>query len=288
MKGREFYHVCSDGLEKRMIFRNREEFIIGMNYIAICYLKYDIEILCFCLMGNHFHFILSGGYHECRKFGEEFKRMCAMVMRQTQDIEKAMKNVEIQIKRISDRTYLEYAIAYVLRNPVVAGFRVMPHQYPWSSANLYFRDNYIPTGRRADAFRKRTLHHEILKSRTKIPDNYIIEENGMISPLSYIDYKTVEEVFGHPARLMGLLSTKKETEFELYLGITDKYNPDIEELRDSVHELVQAEFGVKTVSQLSMEQKIRLCGLMRRNFNASRKQISIITRLNAETINKIV
>lgn len=288
MKEREFYHVCSDGLERRMIFRNREEFIIGMNYIAICYLKYDIKILCFCLMGNHFHFILSGIYQECRKFGEEFKRMCAMVMRQTQNIEKAMKNVDIQIKRISDRTYLEYAIAYVLRNPVVAGFRLMHHQYPWSSANLYFRDSYIPTGRRADTFKRRTLQNEILKSRTRIPDNYIIDENGLISPLSYIDYRTVEELFRHPSRLMGLISTKKEAEFELYLGITDKYNPDIEELRDSVRELLQEEFGVKTVSQLSMEQKIRLCGLLRRNFNASRKQISIITRLNSETINKIV
>ena len=98
---KNYYHVSSKALEKNVMFRTREDFVAAMNDVAMCSLRFDVQILCFCLMGNHFHFILSGGYHECRKFGEEFKRMCAMVMRQTQDIEKAMKNVEIQIKRIA-------------------------------------------------------------------------------------------------------------------------------------------------------------------------------------------
>ena len=285
---RNFYHVCSEGLEKRVIFRNRREFIIGMNYIAVCQQKCNVKVICFCLMNNHFHFILRGNYEECLKFGREYKRLCAMLMKRTQNIDNAMKNVEIMAKEINDRSYLEYAIVYVLRNPIVAGFKIMPHQYPWSSGNMYFRNSYIPAGKEAKDFNVKELQHQILCSKTRIPENYIIDEEGMVSPLCYIDYRTVEELFGHPSRLMGLLSAKKESEFELFLGITEKYNPDIEELRDSVRELIQAEFSVKTVSQLSIEQKMQLCTLMRRNFNASRKQISMITRLNLETVCKIV
>ena len=98
----------------------------------------------------------------------------------------------------------------------------------------------------------------------------------------------MESVFRHPSRLLGLLSARKETEFEVFMGVADKYTPDIEELKDSVRELIKVQFGVKAISQLSIEQKILLCGLMRRNFRASRKQIALITRLNLETINKVI
>lgn len=284
---REYYHVCSEGLEKRMIFRNRREFIMGINYVALCHLKCNVRILCFCLMGNHFHFILSGSYQECWKFGNEYKRMCGMMMKRTQESDAGMKDVELQVKEITNMSYLEYAIAYVLRNPVVAGFRIMPHQYEWGSGDMYFRSSYIASGRRADSFSIKELSR-LLNSNIKIPGHYIIDESGIISPLNYIDYKAVEDIFKHPSRLLGLLSAKKETEFEIFMGVADNYTPDIEELKDSVRELIRVEFGVKAVSQLSMEQRVLLCGLMRKNFRASRKQIALITRLNMETINKVV
>lgn len=284
---REYYHVCSDGLDKRMIFRNRKEFIMGMNYVALCHLKHQIQILCFCLMGNHFHFILSGSFEECWKFGSEYKRMCAMMMKRVQDADSGMKDVEVQIKEITDISYLENAIAYVLRNPIVAGFKLMPNQYEWSSGDMYFRNSYIASGRRADSFSIKELT-KLINSNIKIPEHYIINESGILSPLNYIDYRSVEEIYKHPSRLMGLLSARKEAEFEVFLGVADKYTPDIEELKDSVRELIKIQFGVRSISQLSMEQKILLCGLMRKNFRASRKQIALITRLNMETINKVI
>lgn len=287
METKGFYHVCSEGLDKAMIFRNPQEFIAGMNYVAVCAVKYNVKILCFCLMGNHFHFILNGVYDDCKKFGEGYKVICSMLMSRQQGSCQAMKGVEVQLKKINDRTYLESAIAYVLRNPLAAGYKIMPHQYKWGSGDMYFRASYIPSGTKAEDFPVKKLA-QIIGSKQTIPGEYIIDDSGMVSPLNYIDYHTVEQVFGHPARLSGLLATKKETEFELFLGIADTYNPDIEELRASVYELINIEFGVKAISQLDIEQKIRLCSLMRKNFRASKKQIAVITRLNMETINKII
>lgn len=152
---------------------------------------------------------------------------------------------------------------------------------------MYFRNSYVASGRRADCFRINELIR-MLNTNIKIPEHFIIDESGIISPLNYIDYKTVEEIYRHPSRLLESLSARKETEFEIFLGVADKYTPDIEELKDSVRELIKVQFGVKAISQLSMEQKIMLCGLMRRNFRASRKQIALITRLNMETISKVV
>ena len=268
-----YFHVCSEGLNKNLIFRNRREFVIGMNYVAICRHKCKVKILCFCLMSNHFHFVLYGSYSECRKFANEYKRLCGMLVNKQQGIEHSLKDVEIQIKKIDSKEYLAHAIAYILRNPIAAGFRLMPHQYAWGSGNCYFREDYTPTGRRLDSFSSRELASKVLMSKTKLPEDYIVNDDLMISPLCYVDYKTVEEIFGHPSRFLGQLSAKREAEFELYLGIADRYTPDIEELKTSVTELIQVEFEVKSISQLSIEQKIRLCSLMHRNFHASRKQI---------------
>ena len=283
-----YYHVCSEGLEKNLIFRNRKEFIMGMNYVAICYQKFDIKILCFCLMGNHFHFILYGTYEKCILFGNEYKRLCAMMIKRLQNIDSGMHGVEVQIKEIDNKQYLEFAIAYVLRNPIAAGYRLMPGQYAWGSGDCYFRNDYSPKGNRVDSYSKIKLEREILFSRVAVPGEYIIDENLMISPLCYIDYKAVEDIFGHPSRLLGLIATKKEAEVEIFLGTADKYNPDIKELKDSVKELIQEEFGARVVSQLSLEQKMELCSMMWRNFRASRKQIAMITKLKMEIINKLV
>lgn len=283
----EYYHACSEGLEKSLIFNNKEEYITGMNHVPICLQKFEVVIICFCLMGNHFHFILRGSMQECLGFANEFKRMCSMMIKRSQNGSKSMKDVEIQVKRIHDRTYLENAIAYVLRNPMVAGYRMLPHNYPWGSGDAYFRRDYAPVGKRVDSMSARDAM-KLLKSKAKLPGDYIIDNTGMVSPLCYVDYKDVEKVFGHPSRFLGALSAKKEAEFEIFLGIAERYTPDMEELKASVRELIELEFGVKAVSQLSMEQRIRLCGLMRRNFRASRKQIAMITRLNMETINSII
>jgi REP element-mobilizing transposase RayT len=261
---------------------------MGMNYVAICAYKCNVKILCFCLMSNHFHFVIAGSFEECWKFANEYKRLCGMMIRKQQGIEGLMRDVEIQIKEIDSQAYLENAVAYILRNPIAAGFRLMPHQYEWGSGDSYFRNDYRPVGRRLDSFNSRELASKILMSKAELPDDYIVDDKLMISPLCYVDYRTVEEIFGHPSRLLGQLSAKREADFELYLGIADRYTPDIEELKTSVKELIQIEFGVKAISQLSIEQKIRLCSLMHRNFRASRKQISIVTRLNMETINKII
>ena len=283
-----YYHICSEGLEKNLIFRNRKEFIMGMNYVAICYQKYNVRILCFCLMGNHFHFILYGRYTECLGFGNEYKRRCAIMLKRLQNIDCGMHGVEMQIKEIENRQYLEYAIAYVLRNPIAAGYRLMPSQYEWGSGDCYFRNDYSPKGNRIDSYSKIKLAREILFSRASVPGDYILDENLMISPLCYVDYKAVENIFGHPSRLLGLLATKKEADMEIFLGTAEKYNPDIEGLKVSVKELIQEEFGVRVVSQLTLEQKMKLCSLMWKNFRASRKQIAMITKLNMEIINKLL
>lgn len=285
MKG--YYHVSSHGLERNDIFRNREDFIDGMNDVALCILGFDVQILCFCLMSNHFHFLLFGTESECRRFSDEYKRRCAIRMRRTAGEVRGLKNVDIQINGIDSMEYLENVTAYILRNPLAAGILVMPHHYQWSSAASYFNDKSRQRGDKLSEMGVRQ-RNRILKSRIPVPDHYQINEEGMIIPSCYVNTETVEKIFRHPSRLMMLMARKIENDVEIRFGIADNVSMTDQEMLTQMNELIRKEFSKDTISQLSMEQRIKLCLLMKRNFRAGVRQIARLTRLDPEVVAKVV
>ena len=284
---KKYYHVCSSGLEKNLIFACDEDFISGVNDIAICLTKFDVIIVCFCLMSNHFHFIIFGEYANCCEFASEYKRRCGIRMRNAKNEVNALQNIQIELNEISDKEYLENAIAYVLRNPVAAKINMMPYHYPWSSADIYFRGTSLTRGISVNQLSERK-RHRILKSKLPLPDEYLIDERGMILPESFVDVKITEELFRHPSRLLFALAKKVEPEVELKFGIADRILYTDAELKSLVNEIVVNDFGVRSLSSLTGQQKIKLCVLMRKNYNASAKQISRITRIGLDIVNKVL
>ena len=284
---KSYYHVSSHGLEKNDIFKNREDFIAGMNDVAICLIGCPISILAFCLMSNHFHFILYGTYEECRIFVQEYKRKCAMRMRRSAGEVKGLKGVQVQIDEIDSMEYLRNAIAYVLRNPLAAGIFLMPYHYPWSSASLYFSNHAVMGGELLCAMSERK-RNRILKSCLSVPDNYRIDAQGVILPGCYVDVQAVERIFGHPSRLMHFLARKIESDIELHMGIADKVIMTDQDILTQLPVLIREHFSKDCLEQLSVEQRIKLCPLLKRNFGAGAKQIARLTRLGVDVVAKLV
>lgn len=284
---KQYYHICSQGLEKGLIFSCEEDFISGVNDIAVCILKFDVIIVCYCLMSNHFHFILYGERQACCEFAAEYKRRCGIRLRLSRLEVNALGNLQLSINEIKDGEYLENAIAYVLRNPLAARINVMPHHYAWSTANIYFRGDSVLDGTPVNELSERK-RHRILKTKVILPDHYMVNDKGMILPESFVDPKPLETIFRHPSRLMFALARKVEPEVELEFGIADRVSYTDAELKSLINEFIATEFGVSGMSALSIEQKLRLCTVMRRNFNASVKQISRITRLDPDVVSRLV
>ena len=282
-----YYHVSSHGLEKNDIFRSREDFIQGMNDIALCVLGYDVCILAFCLMSNHFHFVLYGTREECMRFACEYKRRCAMRMRIVCGEVQGMKEVEISINFIDSQEYLENVIAYVLRNPIAAGVFMMPYHYAWSSISLYYIGGCPQSGTKLNSLSERRRLN-VLRSHQAVPDTYMIDANGMILPSCYVDFEMVEKIFRHPARLMASLARKVENDIEVRFGIAESISITDQELLSQMNELIRLEFGRRSLYQLSVEEKAKLCLSLKRNFGVGVKQIARVTRLNPDVVVKIV
>lgn len=284
---KSYYHVCSKGLERNDIFKTREDFIQGMNDIAICVLGFDVTIVAFCLMSNHFHFVLYGTEEECGRFAEAYKWRCAIRMRSRAGDIHAMKDVEVQLFKIESQDYLENVIAYVLRNPIAAGIRMMPYHYTWSSIALYFAGDKKWEGKYLNEMSERK-RFRILKSRVSVPDNYAVDDCGMIHPSCYVNIDAVEKIFRHPARLMASISRKVETEVEVAFGISDTVCMSYDEIKAQLPDLLRHEFGKDSLNQLSMDQRMRLCLLLKRNFRAGIKQIARLTHLDPSIVSKII
>ena len=288
MTMKQYYHVSSKALEKNDIFHSREDFVTAMNDIALCVLKYDVMILCFCLMSNHFHFVLKGSYRDCYSFANEFKRMCAIRMRDRNGDVAGLKDVDLHFDLLDSQEYLENAIAYVLRNPMAARIIAMPYFYEWSSMMAYFRGrNPLPgTPLKSISIRRR---RELLRTRHDfVPDTYVLSADGYVHPACYVASEEVEKIFKHPSRLLVALAKRVENEFEVASGAANQIVMLDSELKTHVLELISNEFGVNSLTQLSADDRLRLCSMMRRNFNASVKQIARVLRISQSLVASVL
>ena len=239
-------------------------------------------------MSNHFHFVLRGSYQDCYAFMCEFKRICAIRMRDRNGEVSGLKDVELHFDLLDTQEYLENAIAYVLRNPLAARIIMMPYFYEWSSSAAYFRGPHMEYGIPVNtlSIRKR---RELLRTRhPEVPDSYMLNHQGFISPSCYVAVEEVERIFRHPSRLMMALAKKLENEFEVQSGAADRIVMLDRELKTQVLDLIKCEFGVSSLAQLSADDRLRLCLLMRKNFNAPIKQIARVLRLSQSLIASVL
>lgn len=263
------WHICTDGLEKNVIFKSDTDYIYGMNSIPVCAAGNQVTILAFCLMSNHVHFIVHGKEDNCRKFITQYKKRLTALTN--------LSSTDVCIKHINDDDYLMKAIGYVLRNPVSAGIRLMPYHYDWSSASLYFKKpDSGRVGKKIGTLSYRSKR-ELLHSQTTLLDEYILAEKGLILPECYVDFEYVENLFRSPARLMYAMSRNENMEMELSGDILHKTKHSDEELSGTIKELCEEIFQKSSADLLSIEDRYRLAKILHKRYRLSRKQLARLT-----------
>lgn len=272
-----YWHICTDGLAKNIIFRTNEDYISGMNGVAVYASMYNITVLAFCLMSNHVHFILHGEETECRNFIRSYKKRLASMT--------DLAGTDTYAKQITDITYLKKAICYVLRNPSVADRKILPTHYRWGSGGLYFNGGAMPekpagniSGIGIRETRKRW------NTRNRLPADFCITEDGLICPQCYVDHEAVERLFGTSVAMLFFLSRNDNMEMELTEEILRKVHYTDSELVNSVENSCLKMFGTKYTEDLSLENKCRLAMELRKRYGIGTKQASRLTGLSPELL----
>lgn len=170
---KHFFHVCTDGSALAWLFKDDHDYIKGINCIAICTLTTGATVVSYVLMDNHVHFVLQGTMPACKNFINRFKHLIGKYISYRYSIKGYLRGLPTRIIPIRDEEYLLSVLAYIDRNPIVAGYRSLPNEYRWGSARFLFRENISGNG-------------NCSWGKDGIPDNTFLngKKSNIITPVS--------------------------------------------------------------------------------------------------------
>lgn len=279
-----YYHVCTDGKAISWMFQDEQDFIAGINRIAICHLKTCVSVIAYVLMDNHVHFLLYGTMPQCKLFINLYKRLTGKWILIKYGLSDYLKHLPTDILYINSEERLLNTIAYIDRNSVVAGFSKLPGEYPWGSARYYFRDRSSFEYTRFISDLTKNERRAILRTRTAFPSDWKINDLGMIDPLCFLDSKRVESYFKSPLRYTYFLAKKLEGIVEQDLEYSQKaFLPD-KDVRAIIGKISHELFGVTQVSRLDVKSKLLIARRLRYDYASTVKQIARLLRLDKSAL----
>lgn len=282
-----YFHVCTDGRALPWMFQDERDFIAGINRIAICHLMTALEVIAFVLMDNHVHFVLYGTMPQCKTFINLYKRLTGKWIQTRYGISDYLRGLPTEILRIESEEALLNTIAYLDRNPPMAGYRYMHSEYPWGSSKFVFRASSVmdssDSWKPASTYTRRALR-SIVNSKVTIPGDWMINDSGMIHPMSFLNIKKLESCYKTPVRYAYFLAKKIEGIVEQDLQHSQKlFIPD-KELRPIVRKMTRELFGTDNITELDVKDRLLIAKRLRYNYASTVKQISRMIHLDPSAL----
>lgn len=154
-----FYHVFNRGVEKREIFLDEQDYRIFLYYL-VAYLqplkeilkKYPnfpprlynknlsskIDLLCFCLMPNHFHLLVSQSINDgVSKFLKQLTNAYTQYFNQKYRRVGCLFQGRFKAVTIENDEQLIHVSRYIHLNPLIDNLVENPRFYKWSSFQEY-------------------------------------------------------------------------------------------------------------------------------------------------------
>lgn len=278
-----YFHICTDGNAVPWIFQDDEDFIAGVNRIGICSIISETENVSFTLMDNHGHFVVYGTLLGCKRFINTYKTLTGKHISKKYKIRDPLRDLPVEIIPIKSEEELMEVIAYLDRNPVIAGFKLLPNEYPWGSARYIFKGlNHDNLHRKLEdlGFNER---RRLLKTRTPLPSDWEVDSRGMLVPgKSFLNTARLERIFKTPIRYNYFLAKKLEGKIEMTHGHRT-FLPD-KELRPVAAQIAMTLFGTSDIKSINVRSRLRIARELRHGYAATVKQISRMVYLDPDSL----
>ena len=287
MKGlnsKGYFHVCTDGRALPWMFQDESDFIAGVNRIGICCLRTGIKVIAYVLMDNHVHFVLLGAMPECKRFITLYKQLTGTWIHHKYGLSDSLRQLPTNIMWLDSEERLLNVIAYIDRNPVVAGYRYLPTEYPWGSARYVFKNSREEEGTVSLSEMSCRAQRILLSTRVSLPGEWRVDKNGMLCPDSFLDASIIESYFKTPVRYSYFLAKKLEGVVEQEIESSQKtFIPDIE-LREIVRNMILQDYGKDSVKDLDVRARLSIAKKLRYQYASTLKQISRMVHLDRSAL----
>lgn len=280
-----FILISSQHLEGALWFRDEEDFIVGMNYIAVLSVVTGIRILAFILMSNHVHFVLECSSEEAKIFFDKLKRLYGAYYQRKYGKHEPLRRNPADYRELKlSKESLERAIAYVLMNCVAANICSSADGYPWSSVSCIFNLN-IPTGKPIGSL-SRHSQKKVIKSKVELPAKYILGERGYILPQSYVKKDFVESLYRTPRRFNYFLGNSSKAKKHLEKNASPSFTDQI--ISAASRDLCRSLFRKPSIEEMTAEEKTELMRQIQRRFSADPSQLARIFELPYSEVTNIL
>ena len=130
----QYYHIYNRGTGRGKIFFNPGNYEYLLRLVVKYYHKYGVAILVYCLMPNHYHFLLRQETDQpLSRFINVLFNAYVQALNLQQDRKGTLFEGRFRHRRVDDWKYLSYLCRYIHRNPVRAQLVSHPEDWPYSN-----------------------------------------------------------------------------------------------------------------------------------------------------------
>lgn len=279
-----FWHLYTPGDLTGILFADRDDFIFGMNLMAVCAAMFpELRIITFTLMSNHIHVLLCGDREAIEGFFNVFrkrlKRYLADRIRYPD-----LRGFQPGLTQLPDLRAMRSEIVYINRNGYVVQPDHTPYSYPWGAGILYFNPllkslpktplNDLPQSDRKQISRSRLMD---------LPGHYAVCR-GVIAPSTFCAIEEGESYFRNAHQYFRLLSRNAESESEIAKRLGDQVFLTDEELYGVARTLSNQHYGSRSLATLPPTAKQELARRLHFDYKASPKQLQRLLRMDPKVL----
>ena len=159
------FHIYNRGCNKNNIFYNIDNYDYLIKKIIRSYKKFNVSIIAFCLMPNHYHFLLRQDSEiPISQWLRSLFIGYTLAINKQQNRAGTLFSGRSKARLINDEKYFQHLIFYIHHNPVKTGFVAKMEDWEYSN------------------------YHECIGIRNKYPYNKSIIEDSFGSQMGYMDF----------------------------------------------------------------------------------------------------
>ena len=280
-------HYSSPHWEKGRLFTSEEDFVFGVNTLALAVALFNVKLLCYCLMDNHIHILLEGEAKECEKCYMWIMLRIAQMAGRRGCQQDRLDMLDIRSVPVTGKKQFVNELAYILRNPYKARIN-SPLSYKWSSWDVYFNPRLEDEQGEPIINIPVSKARELFRTKQKLPQNYQ-HIAGRILNKCFVDYKRAEQLIESDLDLFDTLRLwDLESSVAISHGAEEKIKYTDAELASKIKFICKNEYHADSPEQLDRKTLLLLARIASRRFGASKKQLLRLLDVSPEALDAVL
>jgi len=189
---RRLFHICLTS-HSEVLFRNEEDYLWGINCLALTCLDTGSRIGTFSFQSDHIHFDMFTEipWRDIARFKNSYTRHFNHKYSRTGPL----LNAGYFCLELVGARHIEAAESYILRNSVHHAITSTPFGYPYNSSSCYYSSDFSRYYLDNIDFAKYKIGN-FLPANGRPDKKYLLNNRGMISADYFMEISMVEKFFG--------------------------------------------------------------------------------------------